>query len=490
MRFVQSADDSILGYTLEVEYRGVHERPFICDEAEIAVKLCVHRRARSVPLFLVALLRITHCSGLDAQTPEGDAESGRISTYLKDITDRMDGVESIGYTHVRSDGNRLIDGRGSFPDVTALDIPLQTNPLWLTGVVRGERVTWVVTGDDGSVEAYEIIGRDYRSVPVSPSPFSVGPHLSLATAGGELFVLRTGHAADSPSTHPVVLRGGRMSAAIDWTGNLVIARDSDVLRMDMDALIDGRILVDERDRLLVLTNPTTVYRHGILGDLLEPTEFVVIGTGPVPTVVGRGSVNRQGDVIEGLFPLWVDVNGDGTREIVATVSNAEEGARLTVFSEDGSVFAEGPPIGQGHRWLHQIAVARFGPEGELEIAVVRTPHIGGIVQFYGLAGSRLEVVASRSGYSSHRIGSQNLDMAAAGDFNGDGKIEILVPDQSFTHLALLQRTLTGISELHTIPLAGTLRSNLGLVTTEDARIHVAVGMSQATVRVWISAPKT
>ena len=121
---------------------------------------------------------------------------------------------------------------------------------------------------------------------------------------------------------------------------------------------------------------------------------------------------------------------------------------------------------------------------------MRTPHIGGIVQFYGLAGSRLEVVASRSGYSSHRIGSQNLDMAAAGDFNGDGKIEILVPDQSFTHLALLQRTLTGISELHTIPLAGTLRSNLGLVTTGDARIHVAVGMSQATLRVWISAPKT
>ena len=41
--------------------------------------------------------------------------------------------------------------------------------------------------------------------------------------------------------------------------------------------------------------------------------------------------------------------------------------------EDGlSVVAESDPTGADFRWFHQISVAPLGPNGEIEIAVVKT----------------------------------------------------------------------------------------------------------------------
>ena len=59
------------------------------------------------------------------------------------------------------------------------------------------------------------------------------------------------------------------------------------------------------------------------------------------------------------------------------------------FDDDGHLVAEGPTIGQGYRGRHQIAVAPFGPNGELELVDVLTPHLGGIVEFYQLEEKKL-----------------------------------------------------------------------------------------------------
>jgi len=128
-------------------------------------------------------------------------------------------------------------------------------------------------------------------------------------------------------------------------------------------------------------------------------------------------------VIEGTAPTWVDLNADGEREIIVTPSNANTGARMVVYREDGSLFATEDPIGQGFRWRHQLAVAQFIEGGSQEIAVVRTPHIGGVVEIYALDEDRLEIKAELGGYSSHRIGSRNLDSALSDDINQDGQVE-------------------------------------------------------------------
>ncbi len=151
----------------------------------------------------------------------------------------------------------------------------------------------------------------------------------------------------------------------------------------------------------------------------------------------------DGDVVEGIAPISNDLDGDGIREIPVTVSNSRTGARLIVFNDAGEPIAFGPAVGRGSRWRHQLAVAPFGASGEVEIVDVLTPHIGGIVEFYRLENDILKVVVKIPGFRSHKIGSRHLDMAVAGDFDGDGRVELLVPIQTLDEIGGIKRTLDG-----------------------------------------------
>jgi len=71
-------------------------------------------------------------------------------------------------------------------------------------------------------------------------------------------------------------------------------------------------------------------------------------------------------------------------------------------------------------------VAPFGPNGELELAEVLTPRIGGIAGFSRMDGDPLNLVAQQDGVTSHYVFSRNLDMGLAGDLDGDGQLELVV----------------------------------------------------------------
>ena len=136
-------------------------------------------------------------------------------------------------------------------------------------------------------------------------------------------------------------------------------------------------------------------------------------------------------------------------------------------------------------------VIRWGVLGPGEIAhkfelvSVRTPHIEGVVEYYQLKGNRLEIVAARPGYSSHRIGSRNLDTALAGDFTATGRIDLLLPDQNFKKLALLRRHGETVQELHSLAVGGTISTNLAATTTPEGIILLGVGRLDAILRVWL-----
>jgi hypothetical protein len=151
-------------------------------------------------------------------------------------------------------------------------------------------------------------------------------------------------------------------------------------------------------------------------------------------------------VVEGISPIWADLDGDGSREIIVTVSDLAGGARVVAYDETGQLVAEGPAVGAGFRWRHQIAVGPFGPDGETELAVVLTPHIGGVVEFYRMRAGKLDIVARFSGPTSHVNGSRNLDMALAGDLDGDGRTELLVLSRGLTKLIGVRRTVSGAEQ--------------------------------------------
>ena len=190
-------------------------------------------------------------------------------------------------------------------------------------------------------------------------------------------------------------------------------------------------------------------------------------------------------MVEGISPIWIDINGDGQREIIVTVSDASQGAQILIFNDSGELIAQGQPIGQGYRWRHQIAVAAFGPNGETELVDVLTPHIGGVIEYFQSDGDQLVLVAQLPGYTSHVIGSRNLDMAAAGDFDGDGIVELLIPDQNLSSLALFQRTEEGVRIDWEIDLGARISTNLAAVTFVNGEIAVGIGIDNGVIRLWL-----
>ena len=145
----------------------------------------------------------------------------------------------------------------------------------------------------------------------------------------------------SPQTHPVFINDGEVLAFIDESGNLKIQRAGEVTTLPVNAQLDARILVDENGRLLLHTDPTDDYGHGIMGDKLEAGSLTLIATQPEPEIIRKIPIN-DGYVLEGIAPIWVDLNEDGEREIIVTRSNADSGAQIVVLDELGNLIAAAP----------------------------------------------------------------------------------------------------------------------------------------------------
>jgi hypothetical protein len=268
-------------------------------------------------------------------------------------------------------------------------------------------------------------------------------------------------------------------------GQVQLVGDTGTESLPVDALADARLLAND-GRLLVLTGPTTRYGHGVLGDAVEATGVALLETRSGLRVTARIEMTAPA-VIEGLAPIWVDVDGDAEREIVVTVSQEGLGARMELYSETGAQLATGPWIGTGFRWRHQIAVGPLAPDGGHGLVVVRTPHIGGQPEFYRWVEDqlRLEATESQSTYQSHVLYWRNLDMALAGDFDGDGRAELLAPSQSRTSLGAVGWEASGATTRWQVPVGGRVTTNLAAAALGDGRVAVGVGHDGRAVRLWL-----
>jgi hypothetical protein len=371
------------------------------------------------------------------------------------------------------------------PDTQPIDVSLDGEPQWVVAVSTDEGSLWAVTLDDGRVQYFEVSGRDVTEIAMSPDqiPSDTPPALYIDDSG-EVRLITLDDDDASLTTHPVLIDGGADRAYVDTEGGLVVRNSTGETRLPINAMPDARILMDEKGRLLLLTDATQRYRHGVLGDTTEAASITMVETEPEVRVALNIPIPDD-TVVEGISPIWADMDGDGTREIIVTLSNARQGAQIVIFNESGEPVAKGPAIGQGSRWRHQIAVAPFGPNGEMELVDVLTPHIGGVVEFYRLEGDDLRIVAQISGFTSHVIGSRNLDMAVAGDFDGDGRTELLLPDQTRTELGAIRHTSEGAEVAWTVDLDERLQTNIMAIALSDGGMVVGVGIAKGTLRLWV-----
>ena len=84
------------------------------------------------------------------------------------------------------------------------------------------------------------------------------------------------------------------------------------------------------------------------------------------------------------------------------------------------------------------------------------------------------MVHAQHGYSTHCIGSRNLDTALAGDFNADGELELLLPRQNFQRLDSLWRTQAGAEIDFSLELGEGLSTNIAAYSFGNG-IFLALG---------------
>ncbi len=378
----------------------------------------------------------------------------------------------LSYGTLPPDGNRLAPGSGSLPHSGYIDIPLSIQPVWLAAAPIDGDTVWVVSSDDGRIEAFRVAGDIAKGIVIQPNRIPPGMPPLLRVKNGIPELVTIPELDASALTHAIILKDSRRLAFVETDGDLVVWEDGVARRLSVNALPDARLLTNEAGQVLLLSEATTRYSHGVLGDTMEAGSITLVDVSDEPEVIRTISLPDK-SVVEGTAPIWTDITGDGVPEIIVTLSDAVQGARVVVFSESGEIVAEGPAIGRGYRWRHQIAVGPFGPRGELELVDVLTPHMGGVVEFYQLEGTTLRVVAQIRGYTSHVIGSRNLDMAVAGDFDGGGRLEILLPSQELTELGAVRRTATGAGVVWSIPLGGRLRTDLAARMKGDGLLRVS-----------------
>ncbi|MGE0253533.1 MAG: hypothetical protein AB7N54_15010 [Alphaproteobacteria bacterium] len=183
--------------------------------------------------------------------------------------------------------------------------------------------------------------------------------------------------------------------------------------------------------------PTTRYAHGVLGDAVEGGSLVAVDH----EGHRHELVLPERHVFEDITPRLADLDGDGHNEIVTIRSDREFGAAVAVYHVAGGTLAEraaSAPVGRANRWLSIAGIARFADRPGLQIAIVTTPHIDGVLEILALNGGRLErLYPPQAGYASHFIGSRHVSLAASADLDGDGRAELALPDRARTRIVVL-----------------------------------------------------
>lgn len=389
-----------------------------------------------------------------------------------------------GYTYGQASGNRVVSGEGRLPEAEPIDVSLSGTPLWVVGVPLEDDTAWVVAYDDGRVDAFRLGGESGEVEPwlTAPDKLPPGAPPAVAVEGDRLELITAPGGRSSRLTHPVRGEAGLLGITSDGTLFAEPGKSP-----PLTTLPDARIVQNKSGAVAVLSSPTDRYVHGVLGDGLEAGEISVLGPGGGGYELDAKIQPESGGVFETLAPLWFGPGGAGEEELLAVTESSQGlGSRISVYSAGGALVAAGPFVGAPQAWRHLIAAGPFGPNGAFEIAATRTPHVGGTTEFYRLdrESGELKLAATGPGYPSHTIYSRNLDAATAGDLDGDGSWELLVPNASYNGLVALRHTGNGVERAWDLPASSSLGTNIAATTDKEGRIAVAVGTLDGNLRIW------
>lgn len=393
------------------------------------------------------------------------------------------------YTFHNPAGNHIVRGSGTFPDVNVIDVPLHGQPAWAIAYAM-ETAVWHIVLDNGDLEVVEYQPNgSAESLGFEEAWFEGAqpPLVGVSMVEGT-YVLRSDETV-SPLSHPIPVNDFEV-LYINRNGDVVLGReDAIVATLPVNAQPDARLVMNKIGQVALYANSTDQrYVHGIMGDRFEGATLLVLEVKDSQIGV-LARIDLPGDdVYEGIAPFWADLDGDEIEDLVTTVSNGTSGAKLRAYLWDGRQIkqeVDSLAIGQGNRWRHQLTAAPLGPNGEIEIADVLTPHIGGTLEFFRLDGASLTLSASFPNVTTHVIGSRNLDQTVVGDFNGDGQPEVVVMNTGRNALIGVQHTQNGAEEVWRLDAGAEIITNFAPIELLDDRLGLSVGTAAGTLRIWM-----
>jgi FG-GAP-like repeat len=253
------------------------------------------------------------------------------------------------------------------------------------------------------------------------------------------------------------------------------------------ALPDGRVAIGTHNIARAwLAEPVTRYDHGILGDKTEAGSLVIEARdGKQQTVRLKNDA-----VFEDLAPRLADLDGDGHDAVVVVKSYLQRGSALAVIAARRGkyeIVAEMPPLGAPHRWLDPAGIADFNGDGKMDIALVRQPHVIGMLELWSWSGGALRKVAELPDIANHIAGTRAIAMAAVADFDGDKVPDIAAPSLDRSALRFVSFAPTA-REIANVPLPAKAATDLALIAEGSGPPAVALGLADGSLVVIRRAP--
>ena len=188
------------------------------------------------------------------------------------------------------------------------------------------------------------------------------------------------------------------------------------------------------------TEPTARYAHGVLGDDIEYGALEIKTSNAATGTLSDQPTNKYSTitiklppdrVFEDLEPRLVDVDLDGTDEVIVVESSVHEGAQLAIYDSRGEKIAATPHIGTRFRWLAPIGAADMDSDGSVEIAYIDRPHLAKTLRIWRFADGTLTEIASLPNLTNHRIGE---DFISGGLRNCNGTPELILANATWTRI--------------------------------------------------------